>query len=177
GGVEGAAERLCAALHEADHERERPEVPGLADEVAEDGDDCVDAEREVDAAARPDAHGEGAEQEAERDADELDEEQSADEGSLPEAELGPVDHCEPLDRVDPVDVEPEREQELERLAVLADLAERLAQPAEGDGDGVGAERFAGLHASGRLGHVAEDRDGEDEPPDRDAEEGYAAGDA
>src|SRR5690554_6036807 len=32
--VEGSAEALSAALDEADHEGERPEVPGLADEVA-----------------------------------------------------------------------------------------------------------------------------------------------
>src|SRR5690606_27539654 len=104
GGVEGAAERLRPALDQADHERERPEVPRLADEVAEDGDERVDPEGEIDAAPRPDAAGESAEQEAAGDADELDQEQRADEGPLAEAQLGPVDHGESLDGVDPVDV-------------------------------------------------------------------------
>src|SRR5690606_23999370 len=115
---------------------ERPEVPRLADEVAEDGDERVDPEGEIDAAPRPDAAGESAEQEAAGDADELDQEQRADEGPLAEAQLGPVDHGESLDRVDPVDVEPEREQEPERLSILADLAERRAQSAERCGEGV-----------------------------------------
>src|SRR5690606_38643865 len=156
GGEEGAAEGLGAALDDADGSGERAEVPGLLHEVAEDGDAGVGGECDVDPVLRPEPPGEAPEEEGEGDADELDEEERADEVALPDPDLGPVDRGHLDDGLDPVDVEPEGDEELEGVGVASRGAEGFGESAESRADvsdTVVAFRLRALGA--RLGDVAE----------------------
>src|SRR5690606_26841903 len=90
GGEEGAAEGLGAALDDADGSGERPEVPGLLHEVAEDGDAGVGGECDVDPVLRPEPPGEAPEEEGEGDADELEGEWRAEEAPRPDPDPDPL---------------------------------------------------------------------------------------
>ena len=129
-GEERAAERLGAALHHADQDRQDEEVRRGRHEVAEDADRRVDQQAEEDRPLRADPAGQRAEQERERHADELHQQDRADQRALADADLGAVDRRHPDDGPDPVVVDQEREQHQEGLPEAAQLAEGLAEPGE-----------------------------------------------
>ena len=110
------------------------------------------------------------EQERAGDPDELHQQDRADEGALPDAELGAVRGRHLDDGLDAVVVDQEREQHEERLPVAAELAERLAQPHERHPHRALPEALVRFEPPGRLGDAPEQRDGEQHPPDGDAEE-------
>src|SRR5690606_18101444 len=98
--------------------------------------------------------------------------------ALPDPDLGPVDRGHLDDGLDPVDVEPEGDEELEGVGVASRGAEGFGESAESRADvsdTVVAFRLRALGA--RLGDVAEQRDREDGPPDGDADEGPPRRDA
>ncbi len=130
-GEKRSAQRLRASLHHADQDRQRKELRGRVHEVAEHADERIDDQADEDRRLGPDAIGEHPEQERERDADELRDQQRADHRVVVEADLGSVDGGHPDDRLDAVVVDQEGEQEHEGLPVHAKLLERLEQPPSG----------------------------------------------
>ena len=84
---------------------------------------------------------------------------------LANTDLGAVDRRHLDDGVDAVVVEPERDEKNEGLAVLAQSAKRLQKAPEGSAERLHARRLAGPQPSRRLGHDAQDRNREKDPPD------------
>ena len=109
-------------------------------EVGEARGDDVDANRDEDAALGADAGAERAEQERERDADELHHHERGDLRVLVDADLRAVDARHPNHRLDAVLVEQHRDEQQEGVSIAPDLAERPRQPAEGSADRRAAAR-------------------------------------
>ncbi len=99
----------------------------------------------------------------------------ADHRPLVDADLGAVDGRHADDRADAVVVDQEGQQHQEALAVAAELARRLGQPSQSGPDRALAAEFVAGEDGLRLGHAAEQRDREDEPPDGDRQEGQPGG--
>src|SRR6185369_265899 len=83
-------------------------------------------------ALRADSLREAPEEDRERDADELDEQDAGDRHVLRDLERGREERRHAVDRADPVAVEEEGDEEQERLAVPPELAQRLADAHERD---------------------------------------------
>ena len=145
-------------------------MPCLAHEVAGDGDECIPAQPDHHRALGPDALAEFAEEQREGNADKLGEEQRPYQVHRADANFRPVDRRHLDDGADAVIVEPEGDEELEELAIFADLGERYPQPFEAGFDGSGPCLDAGFVGRG-LRNVSQQRDGENAPPERHGEQG------
>ncbi len=151
-------------------------MPRLLHEVAEDGDAGVDPQGNEDTVLSPDPVRQGSEGEGEGDAHELDHQEGADEVLRPDADLAAVGRGHLDDGPDPVGVEEEGRQEEDELPVLSDLPQRLAQAVKARRHGVHGQAFlGGVDASGWLGHVAKEGDGEESPPRCHRREGGPGG--
>ena len=113
----------------------------------------------------------GAEQERERHADELHDDERGNLRVAVDADLGAVDRRHPDDRLDAVVVEQERDQHQERVAGSRAARETSrARAANATRTGLRAGRLVGLEDRRRLRHAAKQRNREHQPPDGDADE-------
>ena len=140
-GEERSAERLRAALHHADQDRQREELRRGGHVVAERDDEGVDRQAGEHGRLRADPPGDHSEQERERHADELRDEQRRDHRVLVDADLAAEGRRHPDDGLDAVVVEEERDQQQERLPVAPQLVERFDQPADADAKKAAGRRF------------------------------------
>jgi hypothetical protein len=103
-GEQRTAQRLAAALDRRHHQRQDVEIPFGLHVIAHHRDERVHAKRDEDGRFCADASGQHSEQECERNADELDEQDSSDERALLQPDLGPVACRHADDGVDAVAV-------------------------------------------------------------------------
>src|SRR5690606_11591829 len=134
------------------------------------GDDVKEDEGKEDRPARVPGSGQPAKDQAVGDAYELHQQDGRNQLDGAEAQLRAVNGGDADDRADTVVIDEEGDQELEQLAIAAQVAEGRAQPLVGGAQHALARRQA--HRRGRrLWHYTQHGDGEDGPPDGDAEEG------
>ena len=120
-GEQRTRQGLAAALHHADQHRQDDEVRRRLHVVAQHADAGVYRQAQENAALGADARRQTPEQEGEGDADELHQQNGADEDALLDAELGAVDGRHATDGADAVVVDQEGHQQQERLRVSAQV--------------------------------------------------------
>ncbi len=120
-------------MYEPDQHGQNPEVQGRGHEVTPDGDARINSQAEQDRPFGSDLAGQPPEQERERDADELDGEDSTHQVRGTDADLFPVYRGHLDDRADAIVVEPEGQDEDRQLPVPAYFPHCVSQSLEAGG--------------------------------------------
>ena len=164
-GEQRAAECLGSALHGADQAGENDEMERRGHEIADDADPHVHHEPQKDRPLGADVPGEPAEEKRERNPDELHRRDRPDHDGSAEMPLLAIDRRHPDDGADAVVVDQERHQQQEGLLVGPKVLEGLGEMRERRAERAGDTLTAPAAGRRRLGNPAEERDGEDGPPD------------
>ena len=166
---ERSAECLRAALYEAHENREHIEFTRAGHAVRENANAGVHDEADEDGKARADLSGQTTERKSERNANELDEQDSGDEIRLSNADLGAVHGGHFDDGLNAIVVNGEGEHGERRLFVATQFPQSFAKSRERDRKRVRRCRFVSLKRAWRLGHDAKERNGKDQPPYSDGD--------
>ncbi len=132
----GTRERLDAALEHADHDCQEPELPLMLEKDRENSDTEIREDADGDQLSSCVARCQPAEKDRERKSDDLRHQQRQEQAGGVEPKRGAVGCGHVDDRVDPVDVEKERQEEKENLFLSFDVFERAAQPCKAFAHGV-----------------------------------------
>src|SRR5690242_11589448 len=151
-----ATERLSSTLNGGDHRCEQDEVGRCLHIEAEDTYRGVDSETNEDRGLGSDPSGNAAEQEGERNADKLHDQDCANEDRIRYAQLLAVRRRHLLNGLDPIIIDHEREQHEQRLLVASECAKGLRDPDKRSDEYTPSGQLIGLASSGWFRNAAEE---------------------